>query len=70
MTENLGSAGVPDAVGVEDQQRAAAEQAEERQRLDEETRRLRGDPGDPRDRRTLDETDRLMEQQQQRDFHP
>jgi hypothetical protein len=49
---------------------AAAQQQAEQDRLDEEAaHRLAEDPGDPKDRLSTTESDRLMEQQQERDIH-
>jgi hypothetical protein len=50
---------------------AADEQRREQEQLDEETRRrFRDDPGDPRDRLSDSEHDRLMQQTTFRELHP
>jgi hypothetical protein len=49
----------------------AEEQRDEQDRLDEETRRRFGDdPGDPKDRLSEGEHDRLMQQTTYRELHP
>jgi hypothetical protein len=69
--DNATRAGIPDAVDPSTRAHAAEEQAEEQERLvDEAHRRLRGDPGDPRDRLPESEHELLMEQTHLREFHP
>jgi hypothetical protein len=70
MSDDTPRDGIPDAVSPADESRAATDQADEQERLDDETRRrFGGDPGDPRDRLDPPAEGRLMEQQEQRDFH-
>jgi hypothetical protein len=48
----------------------AEEQEDEQDRLNDGARDLlRDDPGDPKDRLSIIQEERLMEQQPQRDFH-
>jgi hypothetical protein len=62
MTDEIRSNPHPDA---------AADQAAEQERLDEETRRrFHEDPGDPKDRLSDAEEDRLMQQTTARELHP
>lgn len=62
MTDEIRSHPDPDA---------AADQQAEQERLDEEARRrLKRDPGDPKDRLPEHEHERLMEQTTYRELHP
>jgi hypothetical protein len=70
MDQQSGRDGIRDAVDPITQERARAEQDAEQEQLDAETRNLRGDPGDPKDRLSEGEHERLMTQTQYRELHP
>jgi hypothetical protein len=70
MQDRTPNDGIRDAVDPLTQERARAEQDAEQERLDADTRSMRGDPGDPRDRLSEPAHERLMEQTQYRELHP
>jgi len=59
--------GIPDATDRMTQERAAQQQAEERERLEEASQQMRDDPGDPKDRLSEPTADRLFQQTTQRE---